>query len=188
MVPAVVAFSDERLDLSAIRPATPIAGQPLTISAEENLSIGQQIAIWGFPAGYIGRLPMLSVGYFSGGDAVRIKSGEMVPQMVVNAAVNHGNSGGPVLLVETGEVIGVADNKIVPLSGDALAALAALQQQPSGFIYPATMPDGTTRNFSEAQVVAVVLEELRQQVQLVVGHAVWGGALRKFLQDNKIDP
>lgn len=70
----------------------------------------------------------------------------------------------------------------------ARAAVEALQAQNSGFMYPAQLPDGTTKTFSEAQVVAMVLEELRQQVQLVVGHAVWLGDLRKFLQANKVEP
>jgi S1-C subfamily serine protease len=187
-VSASVTKMDERLDLAIIEPTTPLPGTPLRISSLQTLSTGQQIAIWGFPVGYIGVPPMVSVGYFSGADAVKTKAGEMVGQMVVNAAVNHGDSGAPVVLVETGEVIGVADNKIVPLSDIALSALAALTQQQSGFIYPARLPDGTTKNFSEGQVVAMVLEELRQQVQLVVGHAVWAGDLRAFLQTNNIDP
>jgi S1-C subfamily serine protease len=179
---------DERLDLAIIEPATPLAGTPLTISSSQTLGAGQQIAIWGFPAGYIGVLPMVSVGYFSGADAVKIKTGELVGQMVVNAAINHGDSGAPVVLIETGEVIGVADNKIVPLSDTALSALTALTQQQAGFVYTSKLPDGTTKTFSEGQVVAMVLEELRQQVQLVVGHAVWGGDLRAFLQANNIAP
>ena len=189
--PANVSFSDDRLDLSALKPITQITGTPLQVSHDVPLNLGEQIAIWGFPAGYIGRFPMVSVGYFSGGDAVPVKTAngvEMVSQMVVNAAVNHGNSGGPVVLVGTGEVIGIADNKIVPLSAEAVAALDALQTQSNGFMYQANMPDGSTKSFSEAQVVAMVLEELRQQVQLVVGHAVWSGDLRKFLEANKIDP
>lgn len=190
-IAADVAFRDDRVDLAALKPVRTITGNPIPIAPDSNLSVGEEIAIWGFPGGYVGRFPMVSVGYFAGGDAIPVKVGptvEMVPQMVVNAAVNHGDSGAPVVMVETGQVIGVADNKIVPLSGDALAALAALQSQNSGFMYPAQLPDGTTKSFSEAQVVALVLEELRQQVQLVVGHAVWAGDLRKFLQANKIDP
>ena len=131
---------------------------------------------------------MLSVGYLSGKDTVLTKSNKWNPQWVVNAAINHGNSGGPVVLVETGEVIGVADSKIAPLSDTALSALAALQTQKSGFMYTAKKSDGTTQTFSEGQVIATVLEELRQQVQLVIGHAVILGDLRSFLKESNIDP
>ena len=92
------------------------------------------------------------------------------------------------MLVETGEVIGVADNKVTPLSDTAMLALAALQTQKAGFQYSATKPDGTTETFSEGQVVAMVLEELRQQVQLVIGHAIILGDLRAFLKENHIEP
>jgi hypothetical protein len=131
---------------------------------------------------------MLSVGYLSGIDGVPAKSGKIVPQFVLNAAVNHGDSGGPVVLVETGEVIGIADNKIAPLSSTTLSALTALEKQGSGFVYSATLPDGTKRNFSEGQVIAMVLEDLRQQVQLVIGHAVMIGDMRAFLTKSGIVP
>ena len=188
LVPANVTKTDERLDLAIIQPSTPLTGNPLSISSVQTLGTGQQISIWGFPVDYLGIPPMVSVGYISGVDAVKIKTGEMIGQMVVNAAVNHGDSGAPVVLAETGEVVGVADNKIVPLSDIAVSALAALTQQQSGFVYTAKLPDGTTKSFSEGQVVAMVLEELRQQVQLVVGHAILVGDLRAFLQANNIEP
>ncbi|MEI9988956.1 MAG: serine protease [Rhizomicrobium sp.] len=188
LVAAKVMRADYDKDLALLKPETPISGNPLPISNTPDLAYGAEIAFWGFPSGYVGVPPMLSVGYIAGIDGVRTKTNKIVPQLVVNAAINHGNSGGPVLLVETGEVIGVADNKIAPLSDVALSALNALQNQPSGFTFTATSPDGKTRTFSEAQVVAMVLEELRQQVQLVIGHAVMLGDLRTFLTDCGVDP
>ena len=131
---------------------------------------------------------MLGVGYLSGVDQVPDIAGNPVNQFVVNAAINHGNSGGPVILVETGEVIGVADNKIAPLSDESLAALAALQGASYGMQYPATMPDGSTKSFGEGQVVAMVLEQLRQQVQLAIGHTVLLDDIRAFLSLHGIAP
>ena len=184
----LVAHSDH-FDLAIIKPSKPISSTPLIIAPlSTTLTPGQQIQIWGFPAGYNGRLPMLSVGYVAGEDAILSKDQQWTVQLVLNAAVNHGNSGGPVTLVETGEVVGIADNKIVPISNDAIVALKALQNFKGGFTYPATLADGTTTSFSEAQVVAMVLSDLQQQVQLVVGRATLFGDLRQFLIDNKIDP
>jgi S1-C subfamily serine protease len=188
--PATIVRTDDDKDLVLLRPTRKISAQPLSISNASGLKIGSEIAFWGFPSGYSGVVPMLSAGYLSGVDEVSLDptKSARVAQWVVNAALNRGNSGGPVVLVETGEVIGVADNKIAPLSDSALAALAALQAQASGFIYTAKKPDGTTQTFSEGQVVAMVLEELRQQVQLVIGHAVMLGDLRAFLKASNIDP
>jgi len=179
---------DENIDLALLKPEKHIDAPALAIANTPNLQVGALISLWGFPAGYSGIPPMLSVGYLSGIDGVKTKSGKVVAQFVLNAAVNHGDSGGPVLLVETGEVIGIADNKIAPLSDTTMSALAALENQPSGFVYPAIMPDGTKHNFSEGQVIAMVLEDLRQQVQLVIGHAVAIGDLRAFLTKNGVDP
>jgi len=185
---AIILRVDTEKDLALLKPARKIAADALHISTAENLAIGSEISFWGYPSGYRGIAPMLSVGYLSGVDGVQTKSNKLAAQWVINAALNHGNSGGPVVLVETGEIIGVADNKIAPLSDTALNALAALQAQPNGFMYTAKNPDGTTHNYSEGQVIALVLEDLRQQVQLVIGHAVILGDLRGFLKESNIDP
>jgi S1-C subfamily serine protease len=187
-VPATIVRADTEKDLALLKPSKKIDAQALRISSTENFHIGSEISFWGFPAGYSGPSPMLSVGYLAGKDTVLTKSKKWNPQWVINAAINHGNSGGPVVLVETGEVIGVADSKIAPLSETALNALAALQAQKSGFVYTARNFDGTTQTFSEGQVIAIVLEELRQQVQLVIGNAVILGDLRSFLKESGVDP
>ena len=110
-VSAKVIKTDEGVDLALLKPEKHIDAPALAIANNPDLQVGALISLWGFPAGYIGLPPMLSVGYLSGIDAVRAKTGKMVPQFVLNAAVNHGDSGGPVLLVETGEVIGIADEQ-----------------------------------------------------------------------------
>jgi S1-C subfamily serine protease len=175
-------------DVALLKPETAITGHALRISASSTLTAGSELAFWGFPAGYLGVPPILSVGYLSGVDPVPVGPGKFQNQWVVNAAINHGNSGGPVILVESGEVIGVADNKVTPLSDNAMQALSALENQNAGTKYPATLPDGTVRNYSEAQLVAMVLEELRQQVQIGIGHAVMLGDLRAFLTESGVDP
>jgi hypothetical protein len=62
------------------------------------------------------------------------------------------------------------------------------QQQHFGMMYTATLPDGTTKQISEAQLVGTVLDELRRQVQLVIGYAAITGDLKEFLKANGIDP
>lgn len=188
VIPADVLKIDSERDLALLKPRKKIESETLSISNAPTLQLGSEISFWGFPAGYTGISPMLSVGYLSGVDGVPTKSHKLIAQLVVNAAINHGNSGGPVVLVETGEVIGVADNKIAPLSSTALSALAALQVQGSGIIYTAKKADGSQQTFSEGQIVAMVLEELRQQVQLVIGHAVMLGDLRAFLKESGVEP
>lgn len=106
----------------------------------------------------------------------------------MNAAFNSGNSGGPLLHIETGEVIGVVSSKLAPISDWARSALAALEGQNSGFMYTATKSDGSKKSMSEGQIVASILNELREQVQLVIGMAALLGDLRGFLNKNEINP
>ena len=74
--------------------------------------------------------------------------------------------------IETGEVIGIVSSKLAPISQQTAQILSILEQQKFGMQYGATSADGKPINISEAQLVGAVLNELRRQVQLVIGKAV----------------
>jgi hypothetical protein len=116
------------------------------------------------------------------------KAGIPINRLVLNAAFNSGNSGGPLIRVEDGEVIGVVISKMAPMPPEIGSALAALKSQSFGLGYTHRRPDGSIAQVSEAQVVETVLEYLRSQTQLVIGHATEAGALREFLTKNGIEP
>jgi hypothetical protein len=105
----------------------------------------------------------------------------------VNGAFNHGNSGGPVIDLTTGEVIGVVHAKLAPLPAPVDAALTALKNQTSGFGYDGNV-NGKPVHMTEAQVVESVLEHFASQVQLVVGVMVLPTDVRTFLTANKVTP
>jgi S1-C subfamily serine protease len=179
---------DDNLDLTLLTPREKLAGAALPISSSPTLAVGAQVTTWGYPAGYNGAAPLLSVGYLSGEDRVKTKTGLSPPRWVVNAAFNGGNSGGPVLDVERGSVIGVVSSKLAPIPPFIESALETLKKQQSGLTYTKRHPDGTTETVSEGQVVAEVLYYLRSQTQLVVGHAVKSGDVREFLKANGVEP
>ena len=181
-------FTDPELDLALLSLSSPLKAPALPISALRQFSTGSQVSTWGFPGGYNGLVPLLSVGVLAGSEARKLPSGKIVQQWVVNAAFNRGNSGGPLLDIETGAVIGVVSSKLAPIPSFIQGALDVLSKQGSGLQYNATLPDGTTKSFSEGQVVAMVLDHLRGQVQLVVGKAVMLGDLRAFLQSQGVKP
>jgi hypothetical protein len=131
---------------------------------------------------------MLSVGYLAGIDALKTASGKIIRQWVVNAAFNGGNSGGPLVHVETGAVFGVVSSKLAPISKQTADILQALENQKSGFTYNATTADGKTVTYTEGQLIGMVLNELRRQVQLVIGKAVLLEDIKDFLKANKIEP
>jgi S1-C subfamily serine protease len=180
--------TDADLDLAIIELASDAGVQPLPLSKSTTLSIGTQVSTWGFPAGYMGIAPILTVGYLSGIEHVKAKSGATVRRWVVNAAFNGGNSGGPVLHLEDGSVIGVVSSKLAPLPDYIQSALVALSEQVSGFSYTAMLTDGTSKSISEGQLISEVLQYLRSQTQLVLGHAVTLDDLCAFLARNGVAP
>jgi S1-C subfamily serine protease len=187
-IKASIVQSNMELDLAILALQSPLRTKTLSISSRSNFSIGTQVTTWGFPGGYSGRVPLLSVGYLSGLQTIKAASGRIIQQWIVNAAFNRGNSGGPLLHIETGEVIGVVSSKIAPISRTAQHVLDVLAKTEFGVTYEAKGPDGSTKSYSQGQVVGMVLDELRKQVQLVIGTAVLVDDIRKFLKDQGIDP
>lgn len=160
-------LSDPFLDLAVITPAQKISAPALPISDITQMAVGEQVTTWGFPAGYNSLIPLLTVGYLAGVDRVKTSTGLSKPRWVVNAAFNGGNSGGPVLSVATGSVIGVVSSKLAPIPPLIESALTALSEQRSGFVYTKTTGEGKQENVSEGQVVSEVLKYLRSQTHLV---------------------
>jgi S1-C subfamily serine protease len=128
--------ADQDHDLALVKPATTINAKPLEIAQTNDFKIGTQVSTWGFPGGYNGLFPMLSVGYLAGVDAYQISPGKIIRKWVVNAAFNGGNSGGPLIHIETGAVFGVVSSKLAPISQETAQILALLENQNSGFTGP----------------------------------------------------
>jgi hypothetical protein len=191
-VTAVAKAVDPALDLALVALSVPFKASTLTLASEAalgQLDIGAQVATWGFPAGYPGSRPLLSVGYLSGATRWRTTGEASVPVFVVNAAFNGGNSGGPLLDTRNGNVIGVVSAKLAVVPPFIEQGLKALAAQKSGlFTYTAELSDGTKRVLTETQLVAEVLHYLRTQVQLVIGYAIRTTEVRAFLAANKVDP
>jgi S1-C subfamily serine protease len=181
-------IANVNLDLAILKPEKKVDSPALQISVDEKFSIGLQVSTWGYPAGYNGGPPLLMSGYLSGIDREKTTEGKLIPRWVVNAAFNNGNSGGPLIDIEKGTVIGVVSSKLAPIPHDIEIALEALKNQKSGLIYIAKKPDGTELNLTEAQIVEMVLQYLRSQTQLVIGYAVMLNDLRTFLKEQHIDP
>jgi S1-C subfamily serine protease len=180
--------SDQDHDLTLVTPDTKINSPSLQLSSTDKFAVGLQVSSWGYPAGYKGQKPLFMSGYLSGIDMVETRDGKSTARWVINAAFNNGNSGGPLVDIERGEVIGVVSSKLAPLPKDVESALAALKNQKSNFVFEKKLQDGTRVIMSEAQVIEFVLEYLRSQTQLVIGYAVTIVDLRNFLGSQGIAP
>lgn len=178
---------DPDIDIALLYPKKPIKASCFAISQKDTLDVGIQVTTWGYPSGYNALNPMLSVGYLSGEDVVQSPTGKRVKRLVINAAFNGGNSGGPLIDVESGEVMGIVASKLAPLPPYILSALEAMKTNSSGVVYTKTLPDGTKEQMVEGQVIQEILQFLRSQTQLVVGHAILPGDIRAFLKKHKLD-
>lgn len=186
-VPVEKIVADPDIDIAMLTPKQKIKATALPFASVEEFSVGTQVSTWGFPVGYNGMRPMLSVGYLSGKDVIRSPSGKTVGRFVVNAAFNSGNSGGPLIDIESGSVIGIVASKLAPMPPYIESALRALKNDESISAFTITKSDGTTERISNSQLLEQVLQYLRSQTQLVVGHAILTSDIKAFLNEHRTD-
>jgi len=160
----------------------------LSIQKENNIQIGTQVATWGFPLGYNGPAPLLSIGYLSGfNDSPPYEEKAIVVKhLVVNGAFNPGNSGGPLMVTGSEEVIGVVVSKHAPLTNFIASAIKALSKTKSGVTFTYTDETGNKQMMVEAQVVAEVLKYFRSLTQVMIGEAIAASELIDFLKTQGI--
>jgi S1-C subfamily serine protease len=114
--PAVLMTATPEQDLAVLRARRlPDDLQPATLRSTEDLRMGDRVIAVGFPFG-IG--PSLSGGVVSGlGREYRTPEGDRVLTNLIqfDAAVNPGNSGGPLVTVD-GQVVGIVTAILNPLN------------------------------------------------------------------------
>lgn len=128
-----VSAIDEVADLALLElnEAVPFSG--LALAATDSVAAGQTVVVLGCP---FGTLPTATAGMVSALPGAVLQPASLAHQLQLNAAVNPGNSGGPVIDLD-GRVIGVANATLsggyglgfaVPVS--ALKRLLARQAAP----------------------------------------------------------
>jgi serine protease Do len=107
--PARVRTVDDEADLAIIEidGNSPIPGIPLA-EADRELTPGEWIVVLGCP---FGAAPTATTGIVSASPGAILKPATLVSRIQLNAAVNPGNSGGPVINLR-GEVVAVANATI----------------------------------------------------------------------------
>jgi S1-C subfamily serine protease len=102
---AKVVFSDSLADIAVLKiPRENCAF--LELLDPVNIPVGTDLAFIGFPLDY--EFPIASKSVLSAKVDIPLKQGyPSRHQLVINQFVNHGNSGGPLFIASTGQVIGV---------------------------------------------------------------------------------
>jgi Trypsin-like peptidase domain len=115
---ATVIGSDVSRDLALLRTSRPIRGYRFALEHRAP-ALGEDVAVLGFPLG----LPLsISRGLVSGSDrTIPIEGINRRKLVQTDAAVNHGNSGGPLISLDNGRVVGLVDLGSTEANGLAFA-------------------------------------------------------------------
>lgn len=108
---------DPAADLALVQLAATVTGEPLTV-AEQAAGVGTAVAALGYPYGE----PLgMTQGAVTAADLrVSVDGEDRFGMFRTDAALNPGNSGGPVVTIE-GDVVGVADAGSWGVAGDGYA-------------------------------------------------------------------
>jgi S1-C subfamily serine protease len=170
---ATIVKQDDTIDLALLKPETKgFVKSPLVIAPGSPLNIGSQVSSWGFPFGYSGSMPLLTVGHVAGISVEPRPNNRSMTRWVVNAAFNKGNSGGPLLDARTATVIGVVIQKFSPLTTEVSSKLQDLLKSGG----------------PESKVLAQSMLDIAQRAQLVIGLCVSLTDLEDFLRSANIEP
>lgn len=176
-------IADAVRDLAILVPERDL-GRGFKLAVRDNPVPGTTVSTWGYPLLYDGASPLLSVGYVSGYRADD-SHGAPVKHIVVNGAFNHGNSGGPLLVSRSSEVIGIVVltyHFYPPLVKQIIDALA--KQQFGLMVGTRRTANGQTEQISEAQLTAMVLDEFYQKTQVMIGEAISASELKAALREH----
>lgn len=177
---------DSNRDLAILRPAE-ILADGLALGDSSTIQVGESVTTWGYPLGYNGPTPLLSVGYLAG--FMLHQAGELKKKhLVVNGAFNSGNSGGALFRSSDNKVIGVVVSKHAPISQYHHSAIEALANNSSGVTYAATNENGDVKRFVESQLVAELLIHMRNLTQVMIGEAIAVEELTAMLSEIDLTP
>lgn len=167
---AAVISKDASIDLVLLKPDDGFVKNPLDISTKDTVIIGSQVSSWGFPAGYQEDVALLTVGYLAG--VSTSPADPSIRRWVLNAAINKGNSGGPLLETDTPAIIGVVIQKFSPLTNEVRSELQRLSESGS----------------PEAKALAQAITDIAERAQLVIANSVTTNDLKSFLRRAGIEP
>ena len=175
-------IADGNRDLALLVPVDNLTNG-LELAAKDRPEPGTEVTTWGYPFLYNGASPLFSLGYVAG-YRNEIKNNQTVKHIVVNGAFNHGNSGGPLLVARSNEVIGIVVLTYNFYPPEIQNIIDDLQTHIAGFRYSVTRPDGSKQSLSDGQLAAIVLNEFYQKTQVMIGEAIAGSELRAMIKEH----
>jgi S1-C subfamily serine protease len=170
-VPAQIVGFDPFSDVALLR-VDPggLTLRPLPLGSARDLAVGSPVAAIGSP---FGEDQSLSVGVISAlGRSIQSLTGfATVGAIQTDAAINHGNSGGP-LLDARGRVLGI-NAQIQTTSGEGSGVGFAVSVDTVKRSLSQLRRDGKARYSYLGVTTAPVFPQLAQRFKLPVGHGAW---------------
>jgi len=108
---ARVVVDEETMDVAVLEVREPLP-RGLTLAKSTDFRRGTAVAAFGFPFG-LGANPSGTVGHLSG-SLVEPYKGKDVARWSIDASINVGNSGGPVVALRTGQVVSLVHGTFAP--------------------------------------------------------------------------
>jgi S1-C subfamily serine protease len=177
--------SDPDRDL-ALLCATKRLPFPLTLGKSEKPDVETEVETWGYPLRYESPAPVLSRGYVAG-YWTETRSGKPVEHLIVNGALNPGNSGGPLIDRASGKVIGIVVEKWTLFSPLVETVITGLQH--SGLMsmggFQETDANGVTKPIPNEVAVARALKEIYDKSQVMIGEAISVSELNAFIEEKR---
>lgn len=184
---------DPNRDLALLCAGKPLAFS-LELNGEEHPQVETEVETWGYPLRYNDAAPILSRGYVAGYrmDVKQSESGQRgtpVSRVIVNGALNPGNSGGPLIDRTTHKVIGIVLEKWSLFSPNIESVVNGLAH-PGAWIGGGapmyiTEKNGQVRSVTQQEGTAKALEELYEQSQVMVGEAISVSELNAFIKEKQ---
>jgi len=164
----------------------------LELNGNENPQVETEVETWGYPLRYNDAPPILSRGYIAG-YRMDIKHSETgaqgipVKRLIVNGALNPGNSGGPLIDRTTQKVIGIVVEKWSLFSPNIESVINGLPrsgaQAGGGTPIYVTDRNGEQKSVSQLQAISKALEELYEKSQVMIGEAISVSELNAFIKE-----
>lgn len=184
---------DTERDLALLCPTEPLPSF-LTLSDGQKADVETEVETWGYPLRYQSPAPILSRGYVAGyWTEQRTREdgtlGKPVEHLIVNGALNPGNSGGPLIDRTTGKVIGIVVEKWKLFSPNVEAIVAGLAHPGAtlggGVPIYVTYSNGEVRQVGQTEAFRVAISEIYDMSQVMVGEAISVSELKAFMKDSR---
>ncbi len=181
ILPTVSVVVDSASGLAAVTLPSPVEARPLPLDPTA-VSIGEKLAVWGYPRTHEGASPLLAAVHLAGYSASQ-PPGTDAPRrrLVLDSDLHPGHAGSPLLGWDQARVRGMVLTRHSELPPELETKLRALQTADDSGMITFTDEQGHIRQFPEFRLVADLLVAAHQAAAICISEAVPAREVIAFL-------